>query len=116
MSDVRFDRLIQFRRAAVQTDGFGTRLVWNIANPPSDNHGAAVDGYRRDISDGEKAVAGTIYAEVSARFVVRSSAFSRDITAKDRLVEGGRVFEIIGIKEIGRLDRLEITAIARADL
>ena len=53
---------------------------------------------------------------VAARFVVRSSSLTRTLTPKDALVEGGRTFEITGIKELGRLDFLEITAEARTDL
>lgn len=109
------DRRLQFRRAALITDGFGTRLNWNVSAPEADNLGSPVWGSRRDVSDGEKAGAGTVFAEISARFVIRSSSFTRAITPQDRLVEGGRVFEIIGIKEMGRRDRLEITAVARAD-
>lgn len=109
------DRRIQFRRASVVSDGFGGRLGWNTESPELDNYGAPVWGGRRDVSDGEKASAGTVYSEVSARFVIRSSSFSRSITPKDRLVEGGRVFEIVGIKEIDRLNRVEITAVARTD-
>lgn len=70
---------------------------------------------RKDVSDGEKAAAGTVMGTVAARFVVRSSTMTRQIKPKDRLTEGGLVFEIVGIKEVGRRDYLEITAEARRD-
>jgi head-tail adaptor len=70
---------------------------------------------RKDVSDGEKVAAGTVMGTVAARFVVRSSTVTRQIKPKDRLTEGGLVFEVIGIKEMGRRDYLEITAEARRD-
>lgn len=104
------DRRIQFLRAPLIDDGFAAR--------PGDYAplGSAVWGSRQDIRDSEKAEADTIYGEVSCRFQIRSTSFSRTITLKDRLVEGGRQFEILGIKEVGRRDMLEITATARTDL
>ena len=102
------DRRLQILRAPVVDDGYQTRLgefavigtIW---------------GARRDVSDGERQRSGMIGAEITARFQVRSSVFSRAITPKDRLREGGREFDITGIKEIGRQDGLEISARARAD-
>jgi hypothetical protein len=38
-----------------------------------------------------------------------------DLSPKDRLTFDGRVFNIIGVKEIGRREGLEISASARAD-
>lgn len=70
---------------------------------------------RRDVSDGEKAAAGTIIGTLVSRFVVRSSTLTRQIKPKDRLTEGGLAFEIVGIKEVGRREFLEITAEARRD-
>ncbi|WP_434096016.1 head-tail adaptor protein [Thioclava kandeliae] len=77
--------------------------------------GSPVWASRRDVSDGEKAAAGGVFSTVSARFQIRSSTFSRGITAKDMLTCDGREWEIVGIKEIGRRDRIEITATARTD-
>ncbi|SMO64026.1 head-tail adaptor protein [Paracoccus laeviglucosivorans] len=109
------DRRIQFRRATVQDDRFQTVLRWNEDNPDADNLGTPVWGSRKDASDAERAKSGGIEASMMSRFVVRSSSFTRGITPKDRLVCGGLVYDIAGIKEIGRLDRLEITATARTD-
>jgi head-tail adaptor len=72
-------------------------------------------GSRRDVSDGEKIAAGAVMSQITARFEVRSSPLTRGLKAKDQLAEGGLVFEIDGIKELGRRDRLEITATARVD-
>lgn len=103
-----FDRRIRFRRAKLEDDGLSTVEVWA-------DHGAPVWASRRDISDAERWRAGEVQAHVTTRFVVRSSAFTRGIDPRDRLICDGREFEIVGIKEVGRRDRLEITAAARAD-
>jgi len=70
---------------------------------------------RKDVSDAEKAAAGAVEGTVRARFIVRSSSLTRGLKPKDRLTEGGKVFQIVGIKEVGRRDMLEITAEARLD-
>jgi len=102
------DRRVTFSRATVTNTGLGLTEAWADLG--------TVWASRKDVSDGEKAAAGTMQAVVVARFVVRSSTFSRGLTPKDRLTEGGRTFQITGIKEMGRRDFLEITAEARADL
>lgn len=104
----KLDRRIQFRRYALSDDGFTQVEAWA-------NHGSPVSASKKDISDQERWRAGEIAAHISCRFVVRSSAFARDITPKDRLVHDGTEYDISGIKEIGRRDRLEITAAARID-
>lgn len=70
---------------------------------------------RRDVSDAEKAAGGTVQGTLVSRFVVRSSGTTRGLKPKDRLMEGALTFEIIGIKELGRRDFIEITAEARLD-
>ncbi|RMC37499.1 head-tail adaptor protein [Paracoccus alkanivorans] len=104
------DRRVQFRRDFGSVGPLGQTEDWQ-------DHGTPIWARRRDMSDRDRetAIAGSIYAEIASRFVVRSTQFTRNITAKDRLVEGGREFRITGIKEIGRCDGLEITAIARVD-
>lgn len=99
----KLDRRIQFRRAAPLDDGF--QEVEEFAD-----HGDPVWASKTDVSDGEKMSAGAVSASLTARFVVRSSAFTRDLTAKDALTYNGVTFAIFGIKEIGRNDQLEITA------
>lgn len=102
------DRRIQFLRAPMVDDGLSTRPGEFV------NLGTPVWGSRKDISDGEKAAAGSTYGEVSARFVVRATSFTRTITTKDMLTEGGRRFHILGMKELGR-DGFEFTATTRTD-
>lgn len=104
----QLDRRITLRRKTVANTGLGVTEAWTDLG--------TIWAGRKDVSDGEKAAAGTMQAVVVARFVVRSSTFSRGLTPKDRLTEGGKTFQITGIKELGRRDYLEITAEARADL
>lgn len=70
---------------------------------------------RRDVSDGEKAAAGTVQGTLVSRFTIRSTSGTRALKPKDRLSEGGQVFDITGVKDLGRRDYLEITAEARLD-
>lgn len=108
MQPGKFDRRIQFRRYVVTDDGYSSVETWQ-------NEGQAIWASRRDVSDGEKAANGSVFAEISARFVVRSDTFTRSITPKDRLIEEGQEFDIIGLKQLGRRDYLEITAVAASD-
>lgn len=105
----RLDRLVQFQRATITDDGFSG--VETFAD-----HGAAVWAEKTDVSDGERARAGEVSAQITSRFHVRSSAFTRDLTPADRLIYDQRTFNIYGIKELeGRNRLLEITAGARVD-
>lgn len=117
MSRGRLDRRVQFRRASVVSDGLGTRLEWNAANPAADNLGAPVKAHKSDISDGERWRASEVQASVTTRFLVRRGTLTSTITPKDRLVCEGLVFDIHGIKEPadGRRRWIEITASARND-
>ncbi|WP_406735888.1 head-tail adaptor protein [Thioclava sp. GXIMD4215] len=113
MAGQRYDRYIQFRRAGRVDDGYRETVAWNEEDPAADNLGLPEPAARADASDGERAAAGWLEAYRVSRFTVRSSAFSRAITPADRLVCDGIVHEILGIKEIGFRDRLEITGQAK---
>jgi head-tail adaptor len=102
------DRRVQFLRGIVADNGFEQVEVFTA-------HGSPVWASKVDVSDGERWRAGEVAAHITTRFQVRSSAFSRGLTPKDRLVCAGVTFDISGIKEIGRQQMLEITAAARAD-
>lgn len=111
----RLDRRIQIRRAATIDDGYRAAQRWNTDDPAADNFGNPIWASRTDISDAERGQSGWTEAVVVSRFLVGSSDFTRSIRATDRLIEGGLVFEIIGVKERGLRGRLEITASARID-
>lgn len=104
----KLDRRVQFLRATLADDGFSKVEVFAP-------HGARVWAARQDVSDGEKMRGGMMSASIMARFTIRSSSYSRDLTPRDRIDQGGFVWEIVGIKEIGRNSFLEITAQARSD-
>ena len=105
---MRADRRVQFRRAALSQGGFGQVETWA-------NHGPVTPAEKRDVSDAERMRANEIQAHITTRFRVRWSAFTAGLTPKDRLICEGLVYDISGIKEIGRREFLEITAGARAD-
>jgi head-tail adaptor len=99
----KLDRRIQFQRYTMTDDGFSKVEAWV-------NHGNLISASKQDTSDGERMRASEVSAFLNARFVVRSSPFSRGLTPKDRLTHGATTFAIFGIKEIGRNKYLEITA------
>lgn len=111
----RLDRRIQFRRATVRDDGFRTGGGWNLSDPAADNLGGLVWAGSEDGASAEGPAGGGVQSSLALRFTVRSSPFTRGIKATDRLVEGGMVFEIIGITEIGRGNLLVISVQARVD-
>jgi len=103
------DRLVQFRRAAISDDGFGT--VETFAD-----HGEPQWAEKKDLSDGERWRAGAVDATVTTRFVVRWSAFTFDLTPRDELVCDGHTYSIAGLKETGkRREGIEITAARKAE-
>lgn len=105
----RLDRRVQFRRMALIDDRLQSREVFK-------DHGTPISAKKTDVSDGERVRAMQVQATITARFVVRWSPFTVDLTPKDRLVCEGVEYDITGIKELGdRRSFLEITAAARAD-
>lgn len=67
------------------------------------------------VSDGERTRAQETAAVADARFQIRYARAVEDVTPKYRLRFEGRVFNIIGVKEIGRREGIEISAQARAE-
>lgn len=70
---------------------------------------------KEDVSDGEKLRAAEVGATITSRFRVLWSGITAGITPSDRLVYARRVFDISGVKEIGRREGFEITAAASAE-
>lgn len=103
------DRRITVERYSAVRDALGGEVrtwaalgtVWAEATP---------------VSDGERWRAAEVAADVTHRFVVRGeTAIGFVPGVRDRVVYDGRVFEIAGVKEIGRGAGYEITAAARAE-
>jgi head-tail adaptor len=102
------DHFVQFQRKVLVSDGLGHAEAW-------ENSGAPQPASKRDISDGERWRAGEVQAHVTTRFVIRSSTFARTVNPGWRLMCDGRMYDIFGIKELGRNRWVEITAAARND-
>ncbi|MAS44121.1 MAG: phage head-tail adapter protein [Rhodobacteraceae bacterium] len=106
------DRRVQFRRATDTADDYGgfTR-IW-------DDHGAVIWCLRQDVRDTEAVTAGVFGARLMSRFSVRSTEFTRALTAADRLICEGEEFEIAGIKQAQtgqRRQLIEITGVSAID-
>lgn len=99
------------RITLIRMGGENTPLGWE----PAEVDIGKVWASRKDVSDREMAAAGAIQGITASRFVVRSSTLTRGLKPEDRLREGGLMFEITGIKEIGRNFQIEISAQARMD-
>lgn len=54
-------------------------------------------------------------AEVPMTFVLRDDSVTRSITPKDRVLFGGRLYDIKSVNEIGRRRGIEIVGVAVAD-
>jgi SPP1 family predicted phage head-tail adaptor len=103
----RLDETYEFLRATTVQDEFGqpieTYTVWRVAK-----------GGRRDTRADERFRANQELATETAVIVFH---FMDGTSPKDRLrrVSDGRLYDILGIAEMGRRSGLEITAAARID-
>lgn len=102
------DRRIRFRRATLADDGLEQVETWA-------NHGSPVWAAYVPVRDSERWAAGQMQATRMARFTVRWSSLTAGIDAKDRLTFDGRDWSIVGLKQLGRREYLEITAVAESD-
>lgn len=103
------DRRITIQRYTWSQDEYGAPMqVWGDL--------ASVWASKRDISDGERVAAAEVSASITARFQIRFDSSWSDLNPKDRVAFDGRLYDIWGVKEIGRREGFEITAAARADL
>lgn len=106
----QLDRRITIQRFTATQDAFGGDVeTWVDLK--------TVSAKRMDLSDSERLAADQVNATQMSRFVVRSSAITRDVTPKDRINHDGGSWDIHGIKETreGRKRFLEITAARQAD-
>lgn len=68
---------------------------------------------RKDVSDSERIRAESFGAAITSRFVCHYDSLTATIRpASHSLVCGGTLYNIVGVKEIGRREGLEITAAA----
>ncbi|MCA1777575.1 MAG: head-tail adaptor protein [Loktanella sp.] len=107
----KLDTYVQFERVTLVSDGFGTVEEWAL-------HGDPIPALREDVKDTEAVSAGIFRAKLMARFLIRSTDFTRDISATDRLICEGKTFNIIGAKKPSNGQRrqlIEITGEANND-
>lgn len=76
---------------------------------------ATVWAMRTPVSDGEKWRAQEVAAAITERFLIRWSSAVSSLSAKDRISYNSRIYDISGVKEVGRREYIEITAAARDD-
>lgn len=109
MKSERLDRKITLERFTYSTDpGSGEQVkTWSTL--------ATVWASKRDVSDSERVASAEVSAEIGTRFQIRWDSSWADLNPKDRVVHDGRTYDIVGVKELGRREGLEISAIARAD-
>lgn len=67
------------------------------------------------VSDGEKFRAGERASEIGARFTIRWSNQTADLSPQDQVVFQGRTLAITRVKELGRREGQEITVVGRDD-
>ena len=104
----RRDRRIRIERYAVTKSSSGAEVkTWAAV--------ATVWAEKLDLSDGERVAAAEVSAEITTRFRILYSSTVASVNAKDRIVLGDFTYDILGVKEIGTREGLEITAAARAD-
>lgn len=105
----KLDRRVRLMRPIKTTDGFGGKVV-------SYEHHATVWASYSPVSDGERQRASETGSVITARFQVRFSSVTAAVTPEFQLEFEGRTHNIQGVKEIGRREGVEISAVARTDL
>ena len=98
------DRRVQFMRTSMIDDGQSVRPG------PFAPLGRPVWASKTPVSDGERFRADSVARDMTDRFVVRWSNFTATVSGSDRLVCEGVTYGVVGIKEVGRREGLEITA------
>lgn len=101
------DTLITFQRPAISFDGYAN--VETFAD-----YGNGEWAARKDISDGERWRAGEVQANITTRYQVLRNSNTASLTTKDRLIDDGVTYDIVGIKRVEN-SHYEITAAARPD-
>lgn len=103
------DRRIVLERYIVVGNEHGSQIIeWQTL--------ATVAASRHDVSDSERFAYGGIVSDTLRRFVIRAIGPQASVSSDDRLLYGGLVWNIVGVKEThdGRNRFLEITAKAES--
>jgi hypothetical protein len=87
------NKVVQIRRAAFVDNGLEKLATFG-------NHGATIRAKKTDLSDGERWRGAQVSAQISSRFVVQSTNFTRGILHADQIACEGVTFDIVGIKAL----------------
>lgn len=104
------DRKVRFQRR------LDTRNARNEVLPAGWSTLAEVMAHRQPVSDGEQNAGAQVQRVVTDRFTTHWSAVLAGLRGDDQAVCEGLTYDIVGVKEIGRRERLEISARARRDV
>jgi SPP1 family predicted phage head-tail adaptor len=103
------NRRVTLERATVERNAFNEEIeTWSTL--------ATVWAERHDVSAAESFRAQEVGSQLTARFVIRYSATVAGLNPRDRLLYGGRVFNITGVREKDMNRWLEVDCVARDDL
>ncbi len=102
----KLDRRLTLRRNTPTTDEFGGEV-------PNWSDLATVWASKQDVSDGERVRAQQVGASITTRFQFRSLDGGARPSVKDQAVCEGVAYEITAVKEIGRREGWEISAVAQ---
>lgn len=104
----RLDRRVTLVRRKSGTNAFGEPVdEWDAL--------ATVWANVTPVSDGERVRAGETLSSKLSRFIIRWSSTVSTVDPKDRINYDGSVWDIQGVKEIGRREMIELTASARGE-
>lgn len=104
----KLDRRITLQRATTTANSLNEPIqTWAAI--------ATVWAAKMEVRDSERQRAAETAAVIDTRFQIRWSSQVSDIDAADRVVFGGRTFNILGVKEIGRREGLELSCQARSE-
>ena len=103
------DRRIVIERPTITLDAFGGEVVtWAVL--------ATVWASAMPASDRERFANGETEASITHRFQILWTASLRsNLDPKCRIIFDNRYHDVVGVKEIGTRDGIEISAVARAE-
>lgn len=85
------DKVVQIRRATFVDNGREKLATFG-------DLGATIRAKKTDLSDGERWRGAQVSAQITARFVVQSTIFTRAILHADQIICGGVTFDIVSLK------------------
>lgn len=106
----RLDRRVTFQRAVTSRNALNEKVAggWDEV--------ATVLALREPVRDAERVAGAGVGREVTDRFTTHWSQPLSVLQAGDQLVCDAVAYRIVGIKELGRREGLEFSALARPDL